>query len=72
MRSGDLVREEGVALVRKYDGEFPERWADEIFKYLSLPEEEFPVSSRFFEQPIFDRTYYDLLWKFPLTPYMEI
>ena len=61
VRSGDLVREEGVALVRKYDGEFPERWADEIFKYLSLPEEEFPVSSRFFEQPIFDRTYYDLL-----------
>ena len=61
IRSGDLMREEGVALVRKYDGEFPERWANEIFKYLSLPEDQFPVASQAFEQPLFDRTYYELL-----------
>lgn len=61
IRSGDLTREEGVALVRKYDGEFPERWATEIFKYLSLPADQFPISARFFEQPIFNRKYYNLL-----------
>jgi N-acetyl sugar amidotransferase len=61
IRSGDLLREEGVALVHKYDGEFPERWANEIFNYLSLPAEQFPVASFAFEQPLFDRTYYDLL-----------
>ena len=61
IRSGDLVRDEGVALVRKYDGEFPERWADEIFKYLSLPADQFPVASKFFEEPHFDRNYYDML-----------
>jgi len=61
IRSGDLTREEGVALVRKYDGEFPERWATEIFKYLSLPADQFPMASIFFEQPIFNREYYNLL-----------
>ena len=73
IRSGDITREEGVALVRKYDGEFPQRWADEIFDYLSLPANQFPIASKGFEQPVFDRTYYDLLtdkfrsphlWKF--------
>ena len=61
IRSGDLMREEGVALVRKYDGEFPESWADEIFSYLSLPVDQFPVASKAFEQPLFDRTYYERL-----------
>ena len=42
IRSGDIEREEGVALVKRFDGEFPERFADEIFRYLSLPEKEFP------------------------------
>jgi N-acetyl sugar amidotransferase len=61
IRSGDLIREEGVALVRKYDGEFPERWASEIFDYLSLPVQQFPEAANAFEQPKFDRAYYDLL-----------
>ena len=61
IRSGDLIREEGVALVNKYDGEFPERRAEEIFEYLSLPADKFPAASKHFEQPIFDRIYYDLL-----------
>ncbi len=61
IRSGDIMREEGIALIKKYDGEFPERWAQEIFKYLSLPENEFPIASAQFEQAQFDRQYYDLL-----------
>ncbi len=61
IRSEDIERDEGVALVRRFDGEFPERFADEIFKYLSLPEKEFPVASKMFEQPIMDRPYFDAL-----------
>ena len=61
IRSEDLTREEGIALVKKFDGEFPNRWADEIFNYLSLPNNLFPNISKSFEQPIFDRKYYDLL-----------
>lgn len=58
IRSGDITREEGVALVRRYDGEFPERFAEEIFRYLSVPEKEFPVASRIFEQPVMTREYF--------------
>ena len=51
IRSGDITREEGVALVKRFDHEFPERFAEEIFRYLSIPEKEFPVASRAFAQP---------------------
>ena len=61
IRSGDIERPEGVALVRRYDGEFPERFAAEIFQYLSLPEMEFPEASRQFESPVMDRDYFDRL-----------
>ena len=61
IRSGDIEREEGVALVRRYDGEYPERFADEIFKYLSIPENEFPTASKMFEQPVMDRDYFKTL-----------
>lgn len=58
IRSRDITREEGVALIKRYDHEFPERFADEIFKYLSIPATEFPEASKMFEQPIMDRAYF--------------
>lgn len=61
IRNEEIQREEGVALVRKYDGEFPERFANEIFDYLSIPETEFPIASNMFEQPIMNRDYFDAL-----------
>jgi N-acetyl sugar amidotransferase len=58
IRSLDITRDEGVALVKRFDGEWPERFAEEIFDYLSIPEKEFPVASKRFEQPIMDRQYF--------------
>lgn len=58
IRSGDITREEGVALVHRYDGEFPERFIDELMEYLSIPEDQFPQASRMFEQPEMDRDYF--------------
>ena len=58
IRSRDITRDEGVALVRRYDGEFPERFAEEIFRYLSIPEKEFGKASRMFESPTMDRDYF--------------
>ncbi|NQV57961.1 MAG: N-acetyl sugar amidotransferase [Rhodospirillales bacterium] len=57
IRSGDINREEGIALVRRYDGEFPERFIDELMNYLSIPEKQFPGASSMFEQPIMDKDY---------------
>ena len=61
IRSGDINREEGVALVKRFDHEYPDRFMKEMFSYLSLNKDEFPVASQMFENPIMDREYFDLL-----------
>jgi N-acetyl sugar amidotransferase len=58
IRSGEIDRDEGVALIRRFDGEFPSRFADEIFEYLSISEEEFPEAHKNFEQPKMDKDYF--------------
>lgn len=61
IRSGDIQRDEGVALVNKFDHEYPERFEKEVFQYLSLSPKEFPEASKMFEQPIMGREYFRLL-----------
>jgi N-acetyl sugar amidotransferase len=61
VRSDDITRDEALALVERYDGEFPERFIDELLAYLSLPAHEFPQASRWFERPVIDRAYFDTL-----------
>ena len=58
IRSGDINREEGVALVKKFDNEYPERFMEEMFLYLSLGKKEFPSANAMFENPIMDREYF--------------
>ncbi len=58
IRSGDINREEGVALVRRYDGEFPERFFATLMDYLSLDPKSSPIASAQFEQPHMDREYF--------------
>lgn len=36
IRSGDITRDEGIALVRRFDGEWPARFEEEIWDYLSV------------------------------------
>jgi hypothetical protein len=61
IRSGDITREEGIALIRRFDGEYPTRFEKECFEYMSIPEKEYPIASKMFEQPIMDREYFSLL-----------
>lgn len=41
IRDGHLTREEAVALVRRYDGEFPKQYFPEFLEYLDITEEKF-------------------------------
>lgn len=41
IRNKHITREEGVALVRKFDGEFPDRYFNEIMDYLGMKPERF-------------------------------
>ena len=39
--NGEIDRQEGVALVKKFDGEYPDRFEKEIFAYLSISSDEY-------------------------------
>ena len=41
IRDGHITREEGVALVHKYDGEFPEKYFRDLLEYCGITEEHF-------------------------------
>ncbi len=41
IRSGHITREEGVSLVKRYDGEFPKKYFREFLSYLDITEEHF-------------------------------
>ena len=41
IRNKIITRDEGIALVKKYDGEFPKKYFNEILEYLDMSEEEF-------------------------------
>lgn len=73
IRNEEIDRDEAVRLVRKFDGEYSERFEKENLGFVSLPPEHFPVASQMFEEPIVDRAYFDRLtdqfrsphiWKF--------
>lgn len=55
IRNGKITREEGVALVRKFDGEFPKKYFREVLDYMGITE------SRFWE--CVDRGRSPHLWK---------
>lgn len=57
IRDGKITREEGIALVKKYDGEFPSKYFQDFLEYCSITEKEFDEvidswrSDHIWEQP---------------------
>ena len=41
IRNGHITRDEGIALIKKYDGEVPKRYFKELLEYLDMDEKEF-------------------------------
>ncbi len=58
IRNSEITREEGIALVRRFDGEWPERFATEIFRYLSVDPQRHPRAAAQFDTPIMDKDYF--------------
>ncbi|MEW6220288.1 MAG: N-acetyl sugar amidotransferase [Thermodesulfobacteriota bacterium] len=57
IRDGHITREEGVALVRRYDGEFPKRHFRDFLDYCDLTEERFwEIVDRFRSLHLWERT----------------
>ena len=55
IRNNHLTREEGMALVKRFDGEFPKKYFNQILEYMGISE------SRFFE--LVEKFYSNHLWK---------
>ncbi len=59
VRSGDITREEAVSLVKRFDGEFPTRFEQELWNYLTITEKEFGKEAMAqFTHPRMDREYF--------------
>ena len=57
IRNRHLTREEGVALVRRFDGEFPERFCDEVLEFVGLDRARFSEVCDTFRSPhLWERT----------------
>jgi hypothetical protein len=52
VRNNHITRDEAVALVKKYDGEFPSKYFKEFLEYISLTEEEFHEICDSFRPPV--------------------
>ena len=57
IRSGDITRNDGLKLVKKYDIEFPVRFEKEIFEYLSINDNMMSKYKEYFQRTKFDKTY---------------
>lgn len=57
IRNRHLTREEGIALVRRFDGEFPERFCDEALEFVGLDRARFVELCDSFRSPhLWERT----------------
>ena len=51
IRNRHLTREEGIALVRRFDGEFPDRYFQEVMEYIEMKPERFKQLCDEFRSP---------------------
>ena len=64
IRDGRITREEGVALVRKYDGEFPATYFEEFLEYINISKDKFwEVVDSFRSPHLWGKTFIGQDWK---------
>lgn len=51
IRNGEISREEGIALVNRFDGEWPSRFEDELMEYLTVDTRLGPTIASKFDSP---------------------
>ena len=59
IRNNEIDRDEGIALVHKYDGEYPKRFMADFIDYLSMDSIYFKDVAQHFEYPSFSEEYFN-------------
>ena len=55
IRSGIITRDEGISLVKRFDGEFPHKYLDDCISYMEIDKKKF--------KEIIDKARPNHLWK---------
>ncbi len=63
IRNGHITREEGVALVDRFDGEFPDRYFHEVMEYIEMEPDHFHAITDGFRSPHLWKKNADGDWK---------
>ena len=61
IRLGDITYDEGKELINRYNGEYPDRWFDDLKEYLSINPNKHPNIRKFIENPTFNKEYFNNL-----------
>lgn len=70
IRNHHITKEEGLALIKKYDGEYPSRYEKELLEYISMTKEEFiELCDKFRSPHLWKKENGE--WKLRYTPYGE-
>ncbi len=57
IRNGDITRDEGISLIKRFDGEFPEIYQKQCLEYMGISEERFAEVIEEFRTPhLWDKT----------------
>ena len=56
IRDGKIERDEGISLIKRYDGEFPQKYLNEFLEYCQIARDEF--------DQVIDSWRSDHIWKF--------
>jgi hypothetical protein len=51
IRNGDITREEGVALIKRFDREFPHQYIDDCCEYMGISLQEYHDAIEKFRSP---------------------
>lgn len=51
IRNGDITREEGVSLIKRFDGEFPDKYINDCCEYMTISLEEYHETIEKFRSP---------------------
>ena len=67
VRNGHITKEEGLSLINKFDGEYPSKFENEFYEYISMSKNEFiDLTEKFRPQHIWKKKSNNWDFIFPL------
>ena len=67
IRNSHITKEEGLALIEKFDGEFPKKYQDIFLRYINMDIDEFnDICDNFRPKHIWEKE--NNLWKLKISP----